>query len=350
LNMKIWNFGIVGAGLIADFHARAILSLGNARLVAICGTNQDKVKSLSEKYNIRPFSNCDEMISSPDVDIVTIATPSGAHMEPSVSAAMHGKHVICEKPLEISLTRIDQMIEAHEKAGTQLGGIFNYRFHDSLGHLKRAVDSGRFGTITCASVHVPWWRSESYYKDSWHGTRKLDGGGALMNQAIHMIDILQFLMGPVESLQAYTATLAHEIEVEDTGVCVLRFNSGALGMIYGTTASFPGQFRRLEITGTKGTVVQVENSFKVWQFEDQNEEDLQISSKFGQIEGGGGVSDPAAIPFEPHAKNIAAFLDSIESGNPFQIDGREARKAVEIILAIYASADKLRPFYFASTF
>lgn len=344
--MKIWNFGIVGAGLIADFHARAILSLGNTRLAGICGTNQDKAKTLSEKYNIRPFSSYDEMISSPDVDIVTIATPSGAHMEPTIVAAKHGKHVLCEKPLEITLERIDRMIEAHEKAGTRLGGIFNYRFHDSLGYLKRAVDSGRFGTITCASVHVPWWRSEAYYKGSWHGTLKLDGGGALMNQAIHMIDILQFLMGPVDSLQAYTATLAHEIEVEDTAASVLRFKNGAIGMIYGTTASFPGRFRRLEITGTKGTVVQEENSFKVWQFADQNEEDMQISSRFGHIEGGGGVSDPAAIQFEPHARNITAFLDSIESGSRFQIDGPEARKAVEIVLAIYASADNMRPFYF----
>jgi predicted dehydrogenase len=346
--MKIWNFGIVGAGLIADFHARAIRSLGNARLIAICGTNQVKVKTLSEKYNCRPFSNYDEMISSPDVDIVTIATPSGAHMEPAIAAAEHGKHVICEKPLEISLERIDRMIEAHNKAGTRLGGIFNYRFHDSLRYVKAAVDSGRFGKITCASVYVPWWRSEAYYKGSWHGTRNLDGGGALMNQAIHMIDILQFLMGPVESLQSYIATLAHEIEVEDTAVCVLRFRNGALGIIHGTTASYPGQFRRLEITGTKGTVVQEENSFRIWQFSDQSAEDKEIAERFCHIEGGGGVSDPAAIPFEPHARNIAAFLDSIESGSPFQIDGPEARKAVEIVLAIYKSSHDMKPFYFDS--
>ena len=227
-----------------------------------------------------------------------------------------------------------------------LGGIFNYRFHDSLRYVKAAVDSGRFGKITCASVYVPWWRSEEYYKGSWHGTRKLDGGGALMNQAIHMIDILQYLMGPVDSLQSYTATLAHEIEVEDTAVCVLRFRNGALGIIHGTTASYPGQFRRLEITGTKGTVVQEENSFKVWRFADQSEGDNEIASRFSQIEGGGGVSDPAAIPFEPHARNFAAFLDSIESGSPFQIDGPEARKAVEIILAIYKSSNEMKPFYF----
>jgi predicted dehydrogenase len=238
------------------------------------------------------------------------------------------------------------MIDSHTKAGTKLGGIFNYRFNDNLMYLKNAVLDGRFGIITYASVHVPWWRNESYYKDNWHGTLKLDGGGALMNQAIHMIDILQYLMGPVESLQAYTATLAHNIEVEDTATAILKFKNNALGMIYGSTASFPGQFRRLEITGTKGTVIMVENSFAVWQFADQTEKDTEIFNKFRQTEGGGGVSDPAAIQFEPHARNIAAFIESIEAGHPFEIDGAEARKAVAITLAIYSSAKEKRPFYF----
>jgi predicted dehydrogenase len=344
--MKTWNFGIIGAGLIADFHAKAINSLENARLIGICGSNTEKVRNLAAKYNCRIFSDHTEMLCSDEIDIVTIATPSGAHMDPVIEAAHHGKHVICEKPLEISLQRIDRMIDAHFAAGTRLGGIFNYRFNETLNYLKSAIENERFGTITCASVHVPWWRNESYYTGNWHGTAILDGGGALMNQAIHMIDILQYLMGPVESLQAYTATLAHKIEVEDTGVAILRFSNNALGMIYGTTASFPGQFRRLEITGTKGTVVQVENSFKVWQFADQTEADTEIFNRFNQIEGGGGVSDPGAIPFEPHARNIAAFIDSVEEERPFEIDGHEARKAVEIITAIYSSSRDMKPFYF----
>ena len=147
--------------------------------------------------------------------------------------------------------------------------------------------------------------------------------------------------------RAYTATLGHSIEVEDTATAILQFRNNALGMIYGSTASFPGQFRRLEITGTKGTVIQVENSFKVWQFADHTEKDLEIFNKFNQIEGGGGVSDPGAIPFEPHAKNIESFIKSVEAGIPFEIDGPEARKAVEIILAIYSSARDMKPFYFS---
>jgi len=344
--MKIWNFGIIGAGLIADFHARAIESLENARLAGICGTNAAKVKALAEKFNCRSFPGYSEMLRSGEVDIVTIATPSGAHMEPAIEAARYGKHVLCEKPLEISLDRIDKMIEAHKLAGTSLGGIFNYRYNDNLKHLRKAVNEGRFGKITYASAHVPWWRNESYYTNSWHGTRELDGGGALMNQSIHMIDLLQSLIGPVHSLHAYTATLAHGIAAEDTGVAILKFKNDALGAIYGSTASFPGQFRRLEITGTKGTVVQVENSFTVWQFAEQTDSDREIIKAYEGIDGGGGVSDPAAIPFEPHARNISAFIEAVETGKPFEVDAAEARKAVEIVLAIYSSARENKEYLF----
>ncbi len=339
--MKVWNFGIVGAGLIADFHARAIADLENAKLAACCDHVMDKAKALSDKHGGKPYDNFEEMVKDPDVDVVTIATPSGLHMEPTVAAAEAGKHVICEKPLEVTLERIDKMIAAHKKAGTRLGGIFPYRFNDAMKPLREAIESGRFGTITYASIYVPWWRTEDYYKDSWHGTLKLDGGGALMNQSIHMVDMLCDLMPPIESLQAYTAKLAHpEIEAEDTATAVLKYSNGALGVIYGTTGSWPGQFRRFEITGTKGTVIQVENSFTVWQFADETPEDEEIRAKFGEIEGGGGVADPAAITHENHTRNFKAFLESLDSDKDFWIDGPEARKAVEVILAVYESAKK----------
>jgi len=344
--MKIWKIGIIGAGLIADFHAKAIMSLENARLAGISGTNHQKAKSLSEKYGCRLFDSEEDMLSSDEVDIVTIATPSGAHMEPVLLAARYGKHAICEKPLEISLERIDRMILAHESAGTRLGGIFNIRFNETTDIIKKAIADDRFGTITYASVHVPWWRTDAYYANSWHGTQNMDGGGALMNQAIHMIDLLQYMMGPVESLQAYVATIGHKIETEDTGVAALKFKNNALGFIYGTTASFPGQFKRLEITGTKGTVILVENSLQVWQFADHSDQDNEIIQRFSMIQGGGGVSDPGAIPFEPHARNISAFIESVESGNPFSVDAKEARKAVEIITGIYASSREMKPYFF----
>jgi UDP-N-acetyl-2-amino-2-deoxyglucuronate dehydrogenase len=245
--------------------------------------------------------------------------------------------------LEVTLAGIDAMIEAHQKYGTVLGGIFQYRFDDAVAPLKEAIDSGRFGRITYAGVYVPWWRSEEYYRDSWHGTWKLDGGGALMNQSIHMIDMLCDLMPPIESVQAFTATLGHKMEAEDTAAAVLRYSNGALGLIYGTTASYPGQFRRFEITGTKGTVVNVENSITVWRFADERPDDEQVRKKFMKIQGGGGVADPAAITHENHTHNFRAVLDALETGKDFWISGPEARKAVEVILAIYRSAGEGRP-------
>jgi len=339
--MKTWNIGIIGAGLIADFHAKAIESLPNAKLIGICGTNSVKVKNLAGKYSCKAFTSEQEMLMSDQIDMVTITNPSGAHMEPAVEAAAYGKHVLCEKPLDVTLERVDKMIEAHERSGTRLGGIFNYRYNDAVRLLKKTVDSGRFGTISCASVFVPWWRTDDYYKSSWRGTWKLDGGGALINQSIHMVDLLQYMMGPVLASHAFIATPGHpQIEVEDTAVGIVRFKNNALGIVYGTTASFPGQYRRLEITGTKGTVIMEDNSFKMWQFADELEEDKDIREKFGKIEGGGGVSDPGAIPFQPHAKNIAAFLESLENNTPFEIDAYEARKSIEIIVGMYDSARK----------
>ncbi len=340
--MKRWKIGIIGAGNIAEFHVKAVQSLSNTLLMGISGSNMQKVKTLSRKYSCSAFSSTTDLLKSPDIDVVIIATPSGVHSESAIEAAYHGKHVLCEKPLDISLAKIDAMIKAHEKNNTRLGGVFNYRFYEVVKILKETVDSGRFGVITNASVFIPWWRDDEYYKNSWRGTWALDGGGALMNQSIHMIDLLQYMMGPLESLKAYISTLGHpEIEVEDTAVAIIKFKSKSFGMVYGTTASFPGQSRKIEITGTRGTVVMEDNYFSVWEFVDPTEDDEQIIKNFGNpVKSRQGASDPKSIPYEPHARNIAAFIESIEENYPFSIDGIEARKSVEIILKIYESSQK----------
>lgn len=344
--MKIWNFGIIGAGMVADFHAKSIQHLPNARLLGICGAGSGRAVALAQQYQCTAFPDYKSMLQNPEIDIVTIATPSGLHMGPSIEAALHHKHVLCEKPLEITLERIDQVIAAHAKAGTRLGGFFNYRYTEVVQVLKEAVDKGRFGTLTFASISVPWWRSNEYYQHKWRGTLALDGGGAMMNQSIHMVDLLQYIMGPIDSLSAYTATLGHSIEAEDTATAIVKFRNKALGSIYGSTASFPGQQRSITITGTKGTATLEENSIKVWQFADETEEDKSIRSQFSASLSEGGASDPSSIPFELHAKNISAFIDAVESGKPFELEGKEARKAVEIILAMYTSAKENRSFQF----
>lgn len=337
--MKTWKIGIIGAGLIADFHARAVGDLEHAQVVAICDNGSGKADELAKKYQCEAFHDYKTLLEQP-LDLIMIASPSGAHMEPAILAAEKGIHVLCEKPLDVTLERIDRMIEAHQNHGTRLGGIFNFRYDEVTPVIKKAIDEKRLGKITYAAVHVPWWREESYYQDSWHGTKKLDGGGALMNQSIHMVDLLGYLMGPLESLSAFKATSAHQIEAEDLATAIVKFRNGALGYIFGTTAAYPGQFRRLELMGTEGTIVQVDNSIAVWDFKNKEEGDEEILKKYGMVEGGGGVSNPGAIRHQNHTENLRAFIDAVESGKPFAIDGKEARKAVEIILSIYKSAEE----------
>jgi len=338
--MKTYNFGIVGAGLIADFHARAIADLPNAKLIACCDPAIDRAKALAVEHSCKAFAGFEEMLELDEIDIVTIATPSGLHGTPAIAAAKAGKHVICEKPLEITLEKTDAVIAAHKEAGTFLGGVFQNRFNDAMTPLRNAIKSKRFGTITYAGVYVPWWRTDEYYKGSWHGTWNLDGGGALMNQSIHMIDMLCDLMPPVEVVAAFADHIGHpQIQAEDTSVAALKFTGGAMGIIYGTSASWPGQYKRFEITGTKGTVVYLEDSLTTWQFADEEPADEKVRKQFGQIaQTGGGKADPAAIAHDNHTKNFAAFLDALDGKTSLELDGAEARKAVALILAIYESA------------
>src|SRR5690348_11467249 len=223
------GFGIVGCGMIAEFHTRAINEIEGARVVAAYSqseANGAKIAKLAGG-DCRVYNDLDQMLAHPGLDVVCICTPSGAHLDPSVAAAKAGKHVVVEKPLEISLPRCDAIIKACDDAGVRLCTIFPSRFTEANATLKRAIDGGRFGRLTLGDTYVKWWRSQEYYDSGgWRGTWGLDGGGALMNQAIHNVDLLYWLMGDVDSVQALTATLVHErIEVEDTAVAALRFKN-----------------------------------------------------------------------------------------------------------------------------
>lgn len=343
---KQHRFGIIGAGFIGGMHADAVDTLENATVTAVLDNVPERAKAFGEKVGVPAFHDPEKFFSRDDVDVVTIATPSGLHGDLAIQAARHGKHCIVEKPVEITLPKIDAMIDAHEKAGTTLGGIFNGRFVEPAHIFKKNVEAGRFGKLTFGIAYCPWWRTQDYYDGGgWRGTWDLDGGGAYMNQGIHTVDLLQWLMGPVKSVTAYTDTLAHErIEVEDTGVAAVRFENGALGAIVCTTSSAPGHFRQVEISGTKGTACLADSKFMFWQFEEDLPIDKDIREQHFEIPTAGlGASNPAAgMTPEPHARNFAEFLSALdEQRRPF-VDGREARKAVEIILAIYQSAKQRR--------
>ncbi|MEM8943972.1 MAG: Gfo/Idh/MocA family oxidoreductase [Planctomycetota bacterium] len=335
------GFAIVGTGMISRFHARAIEDVRGAKLVACCDMSAERANAFAKEVGCLAFDDMKKMLADPAIDVVTIATPSGAHMEPAVAAAKAGKHVIVEKPLEITLKRCDKIIDACERAGVKLGTIFPSRFHDSSVQMRKAIDQGRFGRLTLGDAYVKWFRTQEYYDSgAWRGTWKLDGGGALMNQAVHTVDLLSWLMGPIEEIQAQTATLAHKrIEVEDVAVAALKFKSGALGVIEATTAAYPGYLKRIELHGSEGTAVLEEEDLKTWDFAKKKAADKAILEAMQSSKStGGGAADPAAIGHHGHTMQFKDFVKAIRTDGTPAVDGYEGRKPIEIILAIYKSA------------
>jgi predicted dehydrogenase len=340
------GFAIVGTGLISRFHARALAEVPAARLVACCSSRPESAREFADEFSCQAYDTLPELLADPAIHAVSICTPSGAHLEPGVAAARAGKHVIVEKPLEITLRRCDRLIRECELHGVQLATIFPSRFHRASQDLKQAVDSGRFGQLTLGEAYVKWFRTQAYYDSgAWRGTWELDGGGALMNQAIHCVDLLRWLMGPVLDVQARTATLAHQrIAVEDTAAALLRFANGALGVIEASTASFPGALKRIEIHGAAGSAVLEEEDLIEWRFAQPQRSDAAIRRRLARrTSTAGGASDPRAIGHAAHARQFADFVQAIAERRPPAVDGRQGRQAVELILAIYKAAELARP-------
>jgi len=341
--MRKYRFAIVGCGMISNFHVAALSEIENAELVAMSDIVPEAAERAKEEHGVDTYTAHRKMFERDDIDVVNICTPSGVHLDPAIDAANAGKHVIVEKPLEITLKRCDKIIEACENADVKLCTIFPSRFSECNKLLKKVLEDGRFGTLALGDAYIKWYRTQEYYDSGgWRGTWKLDGGGALMNQSIHAIDLLQWFMGPVKSIQSFCETLAHErIEVEDTAVATLRFENGALGVIEGTTAAYPGLLKKIEISGNKGTVIIEEEDIIRWEFEDELPEDEEIRKKFASKKsGGGGAADPSAISHENHKRQILDMLDAIENDKKPLVDGYEGRKAVEIILGIYKSSQE----------
>ncbi len=336
------GFGIIGCGMIAGFHTRAIADTRGAKLVGCYDMLPAAADRLAASTACRGYHDLDEMLQDPAIDVVTIGTPSGAHMEPALAAARAGKHVIVEKPLEVTLKRCDRIIAACDKAGVVLSTIFPSRFHESSQLVKKAIDKGRFGQLTVGDAYVKWYRTQEYYDSgAWRGTWKLDGGGALMNQAIHSVDLLTWFMGPVASITAHTSTIAHKrIEVEDVAMATLRFKSGALGVIEATTAAYPGALKRIEVSGTAGSATLQEEDLIAWDFAKATNADRALLQRMsGQTQTGGGAADPSAIGHHGHALQFKDVVKAIRNGTQPLIDGHEGRRSVEIILAIYKAAE-----------
>ena len=339
---KGFGFGIIGCGMIANFHAKAVGDIRGAKVVACYDAIPAAADRFAAAQGCRADHDLDAMLADPAVDVVTIGTPSGAHMEPAVAAARAGKHVIVEKPLEITLKRCDKIIEACKKAKVKLSAIFPSRFHRSSIELKKAVDAGRFGKLTLGEAYVKWYRTQAYYDSgAWRGTWELDGGGALMNQAIHSVDILTWLMGPVVEITAHTGLIAHErIAVEDTAVATLKFANGALGVLDASTAAYPGYLKRIEVHGSEGSAAMEEEDVVAWDFAKKTKADAAVQAKMAaRISTAGGASDPAAIGHHGHTEQFKDVLAAIRDNRAPAVDGPEGRRSVEIILGVYKAAE-----------
>ena len=333
------GFTIVGSGMIAEFHAQAIAQIPEARLISVYSRDAQKCAEFAGKMGVKAASSLDELAKDPSVQAVCITTPSGAHADCAVPLLQAGKAVLCEKPMEVSLAAVDRILQAAKEGGGLLAGVFQNRLGHGARQLKAAVEAGRFGRLSLSSAYIKWWRSDAYYTSStWKGTWRLDGGGALMNQGIHAVDLLQWLVGLPKRVGAFAATRAHGmIETEDTLSATLQFPDGSLGVIEAATSSFPGSDLRIEITGDRGSAAIVNDKIVRWDFADkQPGDETVLQGETGKI--GGGTADPKAISVEGHRRLIEDLALAIRDKRAPMIPGEEARRAVSLVLACYESA------------
>src|SRR5579883_2803783 len=339
-----FRFGIIGCGVIGPVHAAAINSLPDAQLLAVADTFFESAQKLAAAYGATPYSDSAEMLAREQLDVVTVCTPSGMHGQDAIRVMRSGRHVIVEKPMEISRAALDEMLRVQQEMGVKLAVISQHRFDPAAQQVYALVQEKAFGRLVLGNALIPWWRSQGYYDSgAWRGTWQLDGGGVLMNQSIHSIDLLQWFMGPVLSVSAYTDTLAHQMEAEDVAVAILRFANGALGTIAATTGAYPGVNTRIEVFGDKGSAI----------IEDDRLSYLHLARDDDGKVGAYGVNartarpaeqnsavaqNPAALAATSHALQIADMMRAIrEDGTPL-VDGYAGRRPVDIILAIYESA------------
>lgn len=351
-----YKIAIAGAGGIAAFHTAAVADLPNAELVGASARTPGKAEAFCAEHGGRGYTDLATMLDTERPDVLCVTTPSGAHLEPVQCAAQHGIHVFCEKPIEVTYERIDALLEACERGGVRLGAVFQQRLSPLMQTVYDAAAAGRFGTRPVIHAAVPWWRDGAYYAPGrWQGTRRFDGGGALMNQSIHALDLVMWLasatmpgLGPDDNPVARVSALAgvqgHPgglLEVEDTCLINLALRDGRAAQVFATTAMYPGGLRRFMIGGEGGTAEVLEDQLMTWSFRDEQPGDDATRQRFGgDTTHGGGASDPFALSHANHTANLSAFLAALDSGTEPALNGRVARQAVDTILTSYASAEQ----------
>ena len=329
-----FRVAIVGTGSIAGHFFKSIADIPNASVVAMCSSSVERAKQAEGQYNVPVYHDLSTMLNKEVIDVVCICTASGHHMEPAILSAEHGKHIICEKPLEITKERAMQIIRVCEKHNVFISGIFQNRYSKDFLELKSAVDSGMLGKLLVGNAYIKWFRDDQYYASSpWRGTISGDGGAAFINQGIHTIDLLLHIMGEVDEVYAKVKTMTHQIEGEDVGIAVLEFKSGALGAIQASTSMWPGYPERLEIFGERGSVILEGGKIRDW-----NIQGVAPFDKVQESSAPSGASDPMAISYHLHRRQISEILENIRKHEKPAVDGYEAIKSLELIETIYRSS------------
>jgi UDP-N-acetyl-2-amino-2-deoxyglucuronate dehydrogenase len=362
------RFAVVGCGNIGKTHARALRELApRAEMVAAVDIVPDRAAALAEEYGVVALTSLEEVLGRSDIDVVTLGTPSGLHADQAVAALEAGKHVIIEKPVDVTVEAAERVLRAERRSDRTAMVVSQMRYLPGSRLVRQAVESGAFGTLTSGSATMSWWRSQGYYDSGdWRGTWALDGGGALMNQGIHVIDLFRWFFGDPVEVYAWAGCLAHQrIEVEDTAVAVVRFANGALGTINGTTAAYPGVNRRIQVHGDRGSAVIEDDRLTYYHAASGDAADLpygshgdenQVASvlpqttQSGRSGGQGESTDPALSPADygdefhsSHARQFNDFLDAVTEGRSPLVTVTEAAKTLALIRAIYESAQLGEP-------
>lgn len=336
------RFGIVGAGVIGPAHAEAIASLPEAELIAVADSVPDQAAVLAKPYGAHAYTSLEEMLERQELDVVNVCTPSGMHADHACQVMHAGRHVVVEKPMGTTRSAIDAMLRVQRDTGVRLGVIFQKRFEPDCQRVRHLIDEGAFGRLVLGSAEIPGWRSQAYYDSgAWRGTWRLDGGGVLMNQAIHTIDLLLWFMGPVRSVAAYAETLTHRMEGEDVAGAIVRFASGAVATIAATTGALPGLSTRVGLCGDAGSVV-LEDEQVVFMWTARDGVDVPATGLSGsdrrQVRAQYAVQAPSAASLSTHALQLRDMIAAIREERSPMVDGLEGRRAVDLILAMYDSA------------
>lgn len=338
------GFAIIGCGSIGSRHAEQLNKINDAELIAVVDENPIKSSELAELYSVDWYTDFQRVLNRSDIDVINICTPSGLHSKIAIEAARAKKHVVIEKPIDITLDNADDIIRICRQSGVKLSVISQHRFNDSVQLLKDRIDKGKFGKLFLCEAAVNWYRTEEYYKNSgWRGTWKLDGGGAFMNQSIHVIDLMQYFMGPVESVKAEIGTFNQkDIEVEDTAMAIIKFKSGGLGTIVGTTAAYPGFPVKIGVFGSGGTAIMESYKFTHVHQKDYDNNQLNLAENYQQL-----IDRKINKVIHPHKEQLEDMIKAIKNDREPLVNGEEGRKALEVILGIYDSARTGQTIFFS---